>query len=906
MGQIQSNVGLVTGFAIQDTVDQLMALNAQPRNRLANRTAQIQQEQVAITELTALVVGVELTTDRLGQSSLFSATRVTSNKADLLSAVSSGTPKTGTYSFVPVRQAQSQQLTSSLFSSADQTFSQGEIVIHTGGFLDQSADLDQFNGGGGVSRGSIRITDRSGNSETIDLRFAETAQDVVDAINSNDELNVTAELDGDRFVLKDFSGSVTTDLQVDEVAGGTTAADLGLSLISTSDAEAAGTSVLNLTKNTSLRSLRDGIGIDLVDNEKLNFQLSDASSVEVEIDLDPNTASVGQLLDQINNAADGKFKASIASDGKSLEITDLTTGDGELTISSTTGSLAEQLGINKNSATGELSSKRLVSGLGDVLLSSLNGGQGFEQLGEITITDRSGTAATIDLSGAETLDDVIDALNDSGLGISAQLNRTKTGIEIVDTTSGSANDLTIEDADDSNTATQLGIAGISGSGSVDSGSLGLQSVSRNTRIDQFGGSGPIGGTIDITDTNGKKTSLNLTSLEPETIGDVIDAINDRDIGVRARINDTGDGIVLIDTAGGSESLLIEDKGSGTAAQRLGIAGTGKSQIVDGEAVVAVDGSTTIRLETDSETTLADLVDKINEKAGSPVNASLLSLGNGGGVRLLLNGKTTGSQGRVAIGSDIGLSFTETAKAQDALIAFGASDSSGGILVSSATNTFSGVIEDVELTINGTSDSATTVAIVENSENLTKQLETFVNQYNTMREKLSSLTIFDEATNSVGVLFASSIALRVDTSYSNFLSGTIRGAGNISSLGELGLSLNENGRMAFDKTKFTQTVQKDPAAVEEFFTREDTGFSARAKQISERLAGIENGALLTKNNSLQRQIEQNNQRLESFDLRLDRQRTRLLTQFFNMETAIGKLQSNLTALNSIQFIGPSNN
>src|SRR5690606_26743938 len=117
--------------------------------------------------------------------------------------------------------------------SGDQKLTAGEMVIHTGGFLDQSLSLDQFNGGQGVARGSIRITDRSGVSQNIDLRFAQTASDVVDAINSQDKLSVVAELSGDHFVLKDVSGSTSGKLTVSEVSGGTSASDLGLEGIST-------------------------------------------------------------------------------------------------------------------------------------------------------------------------------------------------------------------------------------------------------------------------------------------------------------------------------------------------------------------------------------------------------------------------------------------------------------------------------------------------------------------------------------------------------------------------------------------------------------------------------------------------------------------------------------------------
>ncbi len=902
MGRIQSSVGLVTGFKIQDTVDQLMQVNALPRNRLDARNKELLQQQVAISELTALVVGVELTTDRLGQASLFDATTVSSNKTELISATSSGTPKVGSYSFIPVQQAQSQQLTSSLFASGDQGLSEGELVIRTGGFLDKSVQLDQLNGGAGVARGSIRITDRAGSSQTIDLRFAQTAQDVVDAINANDTLKVVATLDGDRFVLTDQSLNVVSNLKVEEVSGGSTAADLGLSLISTSDNSANGTSVLNITEQTSLRSLRDGIGLDIANDEQLRIKLKNQSTIDIKIGLDSQSASVGQLLDKINKNANGKFVARIASDGKSLEIEDLTAGTGEFSVTSQAGTLATQLGLDSEPANGIVAGKRLVAGLGDVLLSSLRGGQGFAELGQITITNRAGAATLVDLSSAATLDEVIRAINSADAGVKAQLNRTKTGIEIADITGSTSQDLVIADSGSTNTATELGIARSVSSSRIDSGALGLQFVSRNTQLETFNGAGAIRGSIDITDTSGKSTRLNFNSVQPNTIGDVIDAINELDLGIKAQINENGDGLILIDTAGGEGELKVANVGSGNTATRLGIAGVGSSQTVAGSLVKAIDGSTNIRVDSDDGTTLAELVEKINSNSRSPVNASLLKLGNGG-VRLLLNGKNTGSGARIAVESEIGISFTETAKAQDAVIAFGASNNSGGTLVSSSTNTFDGVVEDVRLTVNGTSTQATTVTVAESTDNLSKQIEAFVTQYNLLRDKLAASSQFDAEGNTVGVLFASSVSLRVEFAYSGFLSGRIRGASSITSLGELGINLDDKGKLSLNKQKLSEVIQRDPGSVKDFFTKADTGFSVQAKKVSERLAGISNGALLTRNNALQRQIEQNNSRIEAFDVRLERQRTRLLTQFYNMENAIGKLQSNQTALDQLQIIPP---
>jgi flagellar hook-associated protein 2 len=905
MGRIQSSVGLVTGVQIDSTVDQLMKLNAIPRDRLLTRITSMQREQTALTDLMTQVVGLQLTTDRLGQTTLYSATTVSSSDTKAITARNTGSPKVGTYSFVPVRLAQNQQQTSSLLASADQQLQAGEVVIHTGGFLDNSLSLDQLNAGQGVARGSIRIIDRSGVAQTIDLRFAQTANDVVEAINSNDRLSVVASLEGDRFVLKDVSGSSVANLSVSEVGGGRTAADLGLVQISTSASTAQGTSLVSLSAATPLRTLLDGRGIELPKTgAALRFDLRNGTSIELTSSLASDKASLGQLIDEINAAGEGKLTARIANDGTSLNIEDLTSGSASFAISSPAGTLAQQLGWDGAAVGGLIEGDQLVSGLSDTLLSSLAGGQGLGELGQLSITDRSGASATVDLSAAKTLGDVITAIKAASVSVTAQLNQTKTGLQIIDNSGSTSQALTIANADATNAASKLQIEASVEAVSIDSGSLSKQFVSRNTLLKDWNqGAGLSLGSIELIDSTGVKSAINFNSLKPKSIGEVLDAINAASVGIEAKINQTGDGILLVDTAGGIGALSVADIGSGKTASQLGIAGTGSEQTLDQVTTQVLDGSRTIRITTTNQTTVAELAEQINGLANGPINTSLLNVGSEAGVRLLVNSNQAGQRGRVAISGSVGLSFSETTQARDALIAFGASDQGGGILVSSSSNKFRDVIEDVEISIVSTSTSPITVSISENTDSISKQINTFVDQYNKLRTKYEELTAFDSTKNTVGVLFGKGAALRVDLSYGRFLSGALRGAGPITSLNQVGVRLNDQGKLEFDQSKFEAAIASDPTAVQQFFTDENNGFSVKSKALADSLAGVDNGALLNGSNALQSKIEQTSKRVDSMNVRLDKQRERLLRQFYSMESAVAKLQQNLTALNQLQIIPP---
>ena len=81
--------------------------------------------------------------------------------------------------------------------------------------------------------------------------------------------------------------------------------------------------------------------------------------------------------------------------------------------------------------------------------------------------------------------------------------------------------------------------------------------------------------------------------------------------------------------------------------------------------------------------------------------------------------------------------------------------------------------------------------------------------------------------------------------------------------------------------------EDPDAVKEFFTHSEFGVSARFKKLIDTLAGEENSLLLNRNNALQDKIDDNNDRIETLTGRLDRERERLLLEFYRLEESIAR-------------------
>src|SRR5437762_10099698 len=142
MGRIQSSVGLVTGIPIQDTVDKLIAIEAQPRDALTARQKDLQAQQAAVTQLTALTLGVQIAAKRLEKPNLFAGLQTTSSNTDLLTATASSPAAPGQYQFVPARLAQSTQALSSGLAASDQALGGGSFTFRFGGHVETALGLE--------------------------------------------------------------------------------------------------------------------------------------------------------------------------------------------------------------------------------------------------------------------------------------------------------------------------------------------------------------------------------------------------------------------------------------------------------------------------------------------------------------------------------------------------------------------------------------------------------------------------------------------------------------------------------------------------------------------------------------------------------------------------------------------
>lgn len=241
----------------------------------------------------------------------------------------------------------------------------------------------------------------------------------------------------------------------------------------------------------------------------------------------------------------------------------------------------------------------------DVSLSDLNDGQGVRR-GKMVVTDSVGHAATVDLSRATTVQEVLDAINGNG---TANVTASISGGKFVITDAAGGN-VTVANSSGSNVATDLGLAGVTASGGKITGST-VYALNRATSLNALNdgrgvsirntvGEGAYNFTINVDGASPATIRVNLgevwqtidnkltkTAGPASSVGEVVDRINTAitasgATNVSARINATSGRLEIIEATGDQSVTITENLGN--TARDLGLLATPDSGSIFGNRI----------------------------------------------------------------------------------------------------------------------------------------------------------------------------------------------------------------------------------------------------------------------------------------------------------------------------------
>jgi flagellar hook-associated protein 2 len=323
----------------------------------------------------------------------------------------------------------------------------------------------------------------------------------------------------------------------------------------------------------------------------------------------------------------------------------------------------------------------------------------------------------------------------------------------------------------------------------------------------------------------------------------------------------------------------------------------------GSFSIGVGTGTATNINVTATDSLQSIASKINN-AGLQVAASIFN--DGKTSRLQIRGLSTGEAN--------GLTFTETGTTLD-LNGTGTTPTSGNtvqkaqdasltidnFLVTRPTNQITGAVNGLSLTVTDITAAPVAISVASDSSGLSTKLNAVVTAYNDIIGKIHKATGYGDQKAANPLLSADATLRTVGTKLAASMQATSTQSGSLTSLADIGLTLQRDGTLALDSSKLTTKFSTDPLSVQKLLGRLHSattgGLLANLNDTLTTLTSS-SGVLANKTNSYTSQKKLTDDAVTREQDRLDKYRTQLQAQFSAMETAYSQNQSLLTQVQKL--------
>jgi flagellar hook-associated protein 2 len=326
-----------------------------------------------------------------------------------------------------------------------------------------------------------------------------------------------------------------------------------------------------------------------------------------------------------------------------------------------------------------------------------------------------------------------------------------------------------------------------------------------------GAGGTSGSLVLATTAQGSSQSLQVTGGDAlSTLG--LTAMASASTGVDALVSVDGGAAQDVGTISAGSTLSLTAP-TGSVSATVGQAGGIGASLLTVGSTTATDVST-------GNGSLADVVANINA-SGTDITASAVQTGTDSYV-LQLASSQTGASNDLTIDpsafSSSSLGTLQVASAgTDAQIQVGGA---GGYTLTSATDTFSGLLPGLTVTANQVSATPVTVTVATDASALAGKVQTMVTDANTVLADVQKYAGYNEATKQGGPLMGSAVLQNLTNQVESIIA-SVTGTSTLGNAENIGITLGANGTLSFDKTTFENAVAANPTQVADMFTQGGT-------------------------------------------------------------------------------------
>ncbi len=295
--------------------------------------------------------------------------------------------------------------------------------------------------------------------------------------------------------------------------------------------------------------------------------------------------------------------------------------------------------------------------------------------------------------------------------------------------------------------------------------------------------------------------------------------------------------------------------------------------------------------------LKTVAEKIKTTTDGKIEASVLNTGGDTDpYKLIIKSADTGVDNKITISSTEAdptksLAFDRIGdEPKDAEIEL------DGITVHRASNTVDDLVDGV--TLNLQEEGKTSVKVTADNEKLIEEMGLFAKKYNSVIEKLSAVTKYDETNKSAGVFQGASEIRTITSSLQSIIGETVTSDGK--TIADFGLEPQRGGTLKFDEADFKEMLTSDTGKVEDFFrgTDGDNGLFNKFEDTLFDIATSSTGALKSLNSNIENNLSALLEEQTKAQTRLDDRYAIMTKRFAAFDGVIARLSSQSTSIQSM--------
>lgn len=221
----------------------------------------------------------------------------------------------------------------------------------------------------------------------------------------------------------------------------------------------------------------------------------------------------------------------------------------------------------------------------------------------------------------------------------------------------------------------------------------------------------------------------------------------------------------------------------------------------------------------------------------------------------------------------------------------------GVPVDSSSNTVTNAIAGVTLNLTGTTSSPVTLQVSADTSQAASAINTFVSDYNTVISNLNTQFTYDASSSTAGNVEGDSAAEFVQSTLLGDAAAGVSGNGAISTLADLGITMNEDGTLTVDSSQLNSALTNNFQEVQNFFQTTSTGFAQQFSTDLNNLTNPTNGPIAVDLNGITSSVSSLQSQITDFQANLTTEQQSLTTYYDNVNVTLQSLPSLLASINA---------